>query len=80
MLEVKKQPTESSQALARRFTKGMQQSGILFGARKRRFRQRPKSDSARKKAAMRREESRKAYEKLKKLGKMEKKERGRRRH
>lgn len=71
MLEVKKQPTESSQALVRRFTRGMQQSGILFGARKRQFLQRTKSPNAQKKAALRREQSRKEYEKLKKLGKLD---------
>ena len=73
MLEVKKQPIESSQALVRRFTKGVQQSGILFNARKRRFLRRMKSRLARRKAALRREEARKEYEKLKKLGKLEKK-------
>lgn len=69
-LEVKKQPTESSQSLVRRFSRGIQQSGILFGARKRQFWQRPKSPQAQKKAALRREEIRKEYEKLRKLGKL----------
>lgn len=78
VLEVKKQSTESSQALARRFTRGIQQSGILFGVRKRQFRQRPKSDSAQKKAALRREEVKKEYEKLRKLGKLPIKEKRRR--
>lgn len=77
MLEVKKQSTESSQSLVRRFTKGMQQSGVLFGARKRQFRHRPKSRLARKKAAIRREETKKEYEKLRKLGKLPVKERRR---
>ena len=76
-LEVKKQLTESSQALVRRFTRGIQQSGILFRVRRRQFHRRPKSPQAQKKAALRREQARKEYEKLKKLGKMEKKERGR---
>jgi len=77
VLEVKKQPTESSQALARRFARGVQQSGVLFGARKRQFKQRPKSSSAQKKAALRREERKKEYEKLRKLGKLPVKERRR---
>ena len=80
MLEVKKQPTESSQALVRRFARGIQQSGILFGVRKRQFHQRPKNPQAQKKAALRREQARKEYEKLRKLGKMEKKVKGRGRH
>ncbi|MBI2450126.1 MAG: hypothetical protein HYV47_01160 [Candidatus Nealsonbacteria bacterium] len=71
VIEVKKQSTESSQALVRRFAKGVQQSGVLFGARKRQFLHRPKSRLARKKAALRREETRKEYEKLKKLGKLD---------
>ena len=75
VLEVKKQPTESSQSLVRRFTRGIQQSGVLFGVRKRQFRHRPKSRQARRKAALRREEARKEYEKLRKMGKLEKKER-----
>lgn len=73
VLEVKKQPTESSQALVRRFTRGVQQSGILFRARKHRFRQRQKSPNSQKKAALRRETARKEYEKLAKLGKLIKK-------
>ncbi|MBI2041636.1 MAG: 30S ribosomal protein S21 [Candidatus Nealsonbacteria bacterium] len=77
MLEVKKQPTESSQSLVRRFTRGMQQSGVLFGARKRQFNQRTKSKLARKKAAIRREETKKEYEKLRKLGKLPEKEKRR---
>ena len=77
MLEVKKQLAESSQSLTRRFARGVQQSGILFGARKRQFHHRPKSAQAQKKAALRKEESRKEYEKLRKLGKMEKREKGR---
>lgn len=70
MLEVKKQSIESSQALVRRFAKGLQQSGLLFGARKRQFKQRQKSKLAKKKAALRREERKKEYEMLRKLGKL----------
>lgn len=70
MLEVKKQSTESSQSLLRRFTKGIQRSGVLFKVRKNRFMKRPKSDQAKKRAALRREELRKEYEKLRKLGKL----------
>ena len=77
VLEVKKQPTESSQSLVRRFTRGAQQSGFLFKVRKKQFRHRPKNRQAQKKAALRREEVKKEYEKLRKLGKLPTKERRR---
>ena len=67
-LEVKKQERESSQSLIRRFTKRVQQSGILLRARKNRFYKRQKSKKMRKKGALRREKLKKEYEKLKKLG------------
>lgn len=76
-LEVKKQPTESSQSLVRRFTRGIQQSGFLFKVRKHQFRRRVKSRSAKKKAALRREELKKEYANLKKLGKLPSKEKKR---
>lgn len=69
-LEVKKQERETAHSLVRRFTKRMQQSGILLRARKNRFQTRPKSPQAKKKAALRREELKKEYQKLKKLGKL----------
>ena len=70
VLEVKKQERETAQSLVRRFGKRVQQSGILIRARKTRFRKRPKSHLAKKRAALRREELRKEYQKLKKLGKV----------
>jgi len=68
-LEVKRQDKESSQGLIRRFTKKLQQSGTLFRVRKTRYKNRPKSRQMRKRAALRREETKKEYEKLSKLGK-----------
>ena len=68
-LEIKKQSRETSQALVRRFTKRVQQSGILIRARKGRFKTREKSKDLKREAALRREEMKKAFEKLKKLGK-----------
>ena len=68
-LEVKKQSRETSQALVRRFTKRVQQSGILIRARKGRFKIREKSRDLKREVALRREEMKKAFEKLKKLGK-----------
>ena len=68
-LEIKKQEKESSQGLARRFSKRVKLSGILLRARKGRFRDRTKSRQMRKRSALRREELKKEYEKLQKLGK-----------
>lgn len=70
-LEVKKKERETSQSLARRFAKSIQQSGILLRARKTRFKQKEKSRDMKRKAALRREETKKEEEKLKKLGKIQ---------
>ena len=67
-LEIKKQTRETSQSLVRRFAKRVQQSGILVRARKVRFRERTKSKQMKKRSALRREELRQKYERLKKLG------------
>lgn len=69
-IEIKKQGRETSQNLIRRFTRGIQQSGILFRARKIRFKKREKSEQMKKRAALRKEEKRREYESLKKLGKI----------
>ncbi len=68
-LEIKKQSRETSQALVRRFTKRVQQSGILIRARKGRFKIREKSRDLKREAALRREKMKKVFEKLKKIGK-----------
>ena len=67
-LEVKKQNRETSQSLVRRFGRRVQQSGILLRARKIRFKERPKSEQMKKRAALRREELRKEYERKQKMG------------
>ena len=67
-LKVKKRERETPQALIRRFTKSIQQSGLLLRARKIRYKKREKSQEMRKRAALRREETKKQYEKLRKLG------------
>jgi len=68
-LEIKKQGKETSQNLVRRFSKRMKQSGILLRARKSRFKERAKSAQMKKRSALRREELKKKYEKLEKMGK-----------
>jgi len=70
-LEVRKKEKETSQNLIRRFTKRVKQSGILLQARKMMFKQRRKSDESKKRAALRREDLKKQYQILKKLGKIE---------
>jgi len=70
-LEVKKKERETSQALIRRFQKSVQESGILVRARKIRFKERKKSENLKREAALRREEMKKEYERLRKLGKIE---------
>jgi ribosomal protein S21 len=69
-LKVQKQNRESTQGLIRRFSQKMRKSGILLEARKKQFRRREKSSQLKKRAALRREELRKRYEKLKKLGRI----------
>lgn len=71
-LEIKKQNRETSQSLVRRFTKRIRQSGILLRARKIRYRKRSKSRQVKKRAALRKEELKKEYEKLRKLGELKK--------
>ena len=68
-IKIEKQSRENSQSLTRRFSRRIKQSGILRRAKKVRFRQRPKSKQLKKKGALRKEELRKEYEELKKLGK-----------
>jgi len=67
-IEVKKQNKETAASLVRRFTKKVQQSGILLVAREKRFHQRSKSRQLKRRSALRRETLRKEYERLKKLG------------
>ena len=68
VLEVKKQNRETSQSLIRRFSRSIQRSGILLRARAVRFRKKDKSKQMKKRTALRKEELKKEYEKLKKLG------------
>ena len=67
-LEIRKKEKESSQSLIRRFTKAVKKSGILIQTRTRMFRERKLSKEKKKRAALRREELKKYYQKLEKLG------------
>jgi len=67
-LEVKKKEKETSQSLIHRFSQRIRKSGILPRARKSQYKKRPKSREMKKRAALRREELKKQYEKKKKMG------------
>jgi ribosomal protein S21 len=69
-LEVKKQNKETSQALVRRFSKKVQQSGILIRARSVRYKDRNRSEEMKKRSALRREQLRKEYEIKEKVGEL----------
>ena len=69
VIEIKKKERETSQSLVRRFSSRLRKSGILLRMRRAQFFKRPKSNQLKKRAALRREELKKEYEKKKKLGK-----------
>lgn len=69
-LKVTRKEKEDVQNLIRRFTRGVQQSGLLIKARKSLFREKRKSEELKKRAALRREEKKREYERLKKIGKI----------
>jgi ribosomal protein S21 len=65
-----KKEKETTGALLRRFSKNVQQSGILLEARKVRFHSKKPNRRARKASALRRLELKKEYDLLKKLGRL----------
>ena len=71
MIEVKKKDRESSESLIRRFSRRVQQSGVLVRARKVRFKSDEKSKREMREGAMYKEEVRKLVGRLKKMGKFE---------
>lgn len=70
MVEVKRKKGESFEALLRRFSRRVQQSGRMLQAKKVRFYDSPKSKSAQRAAAIRRTELSEKREYLLKTGKM----------
>ena len=76
-IQIKKHPKETSQNLVRRFSRRIQQSGVLRRARNIRFTQRAKSAESKKQSALRKQELKKEREILVKMGK-EPEKRGRR--
>ncbi len=69
-LKVEKKEKENSRQVAGRFIRSLRKSGLLFRAKKAQFRERPKSDKLKKRAALRKLEIQKEYKKLEKLGKV----------
>ena len=71
MIEVTKKDRESSESLIRRFSRRIQQSGVLVRARKIRFRTEEKSKRELREGAMYKMKVRKVVSKLKKMGKFD---------
>jgi ribosomal protein S21 len=71
-VKVTKKEKETVASLIRRFQKAVQKSGILISARERMYRDRNLSEEKKKRKALRREELKRYYEKLDKLGLLEK--------
>ncbi len=71
MIEVRRRDNESSESLLRRFSKRVQQSGVLLRAKKRRFYEKGKNKRAQRSDALRRLAIREQREVLRKLGKLE---------
>lgn len=71
MIEVKKRENESAESLVRRFTKRVQQSGVLIRAKKRRFYETPKNKRAVREGALRRAIIQDQRELLRRQGKLE---------
>lgn len=70
MVEVRKKEKESSESLLRRFSRKVQQSGILLKARKIRYKEATKNKARVRKDAIRRVNVQKEREHLRKLGKL----------
>lgn len=70
-IEVKKKQGESTRSLLRRFSRRIQQSGVLIRARKARFFDKGKSRRERRESALRRVQIVKEKDKLRKMGLLE---------
>ena len=70
-IEVRKKEREPVGSLLRRFTRRVQQSGVLLSARKGRFYQKPKTKRQTKASALRREQLRSQRREMMKEGTLE---------
>ena len=77
MVEVKRREHETTGAMLRRFTRRVQQSGILLNARKKRFYKGKPTKRTVRDSALRRIGIKKERAKLEKLGKLREETRGR---
>jgi len=73
MIKAKRKREESTNAFLRRFTRKVQQSGVLVRARRVRFKADAKTRREKQLAAIRRQKNLKERERLFKLGKLEEK-------
>jgi ribosomal protein S21 len=71
-LEVTKKEKENNSSIVHRFTRSVIQSGIIKEARKRRFRSRPLSDTAKKRLALKKVRVKAEYDKKWKMGEIKK--------
>ncbi|KKP93869.1 MAG: hypothetical protein US25_C0058G0003 [Candidatus Moranbacteria bacterium GW2011_GWE1_36_7] len=71
MIGVQKKEKETTESLMRRFSRKIQQSGVLVRARKTRFRKDEKSKTEKRNEALYKVQIRKEIDKLKKLGKFD---------
>ncbi|MBU0707778.1 30S ribosomal protein S21 [Patescibacteria group bacterium] len=71
MVEVRRKDGESGEGLIRRFTRKVQQSGVLLRAKKKRFYEQPKSKREMKEDAIRKKGVREKRDYLKKIGKLD---------
>lgn len=70
VVEVKKNTNENNASLLRRFSRKIQESGIIQKVKGKRYNERKESKVKVKKSTLKRIEKRKANEKLRKLGKI----------
>lgn len=71
MIQVKKKEKETAESLIRRFSRRVQQSGVLKQVRKQRFHHEEKSRDKRRAEALYKVKIRKEISRLKKLGKFD---------
>lgn len=74
VIEVRRKSGESSRNLSRRFTRRIQQSGVLVRARRARFHTKQKTKRERRISALRRKKISIEKEKLRKMGLLEEEE------
>lgn len=70
VIEVKRNSNENNTSVLRRFSRKMQESGIVHKVKKNRYNERQDSKLKVKKSTLRRLDKRKEMEKLRKLGKI----------